>query len=295
MKESLIAYGREAAAYQRFLYWVSVFFGLSALFHSIVFLLDDRPWSGPISWRKPLLFSLSFALVGASLAWVMSFLPRRNAAGWFLLGSFGVASIAETALISLQAWRGVGSHFNFVTEFDASVFATMGLMIIVVVVDIVAITVWSFVSLEAPASFALAIRAGLVLMVVGQGIGGFLVREGLRQEEVGPVSSPLVFGQNGVLNVSHAAALHALQLLPVLAWLLSFSGRSESTRTRIVAVAACGYAGVVLLSAFQALGGRAPWDLSLVGTAVLVLSAAALVATSAVALAGLRRPLSVSR
>ncbi|HEU4488318.1 MAG TPA: hypothetical protein VFS38_03400, partial [Actinomycetota bacterium] len=83
--------------------------------------------------------------------------------------------------------------------------------------------------------------------------------------------------------------------LPVLAWLLSFSGRSESTRTRIVAVAACGYAGVVLLRAFQALGGRAPWDLSLVGTAVLVLSAAALVATSAVALAGLRRPLSVSR
>ena len=295
MKDSLLAYWRKAATYQRFLYRVSVFFSLSAVFHGIVFLVDDRPWSGPISWRKPLLFSLSFALVGASLAWVMTFLPRRKAAGWLLLGSFGFASVAETALISLQAWRGVGSHFNLATGFDAGVFITMGLMIVVVVVDIVAITVWSFLSLEAPASFALAIRAGLVLMVVGQGIGGLLVREGLRQEEVGPVSSPLVFGQNGVLNVAHAAALHALQLLPALAWLLSFSGRSERTRTTIVAVAACGYMGVVLLSALQALGGRAPFDLSFAGTAVLVLSAAAIAATSAVALTGLRRPLSVSR
>jgi hypothetical protein len=295
MKDSLIAYWREAAGYQRFLYWVSVLFGLSAVVHGIVFLADDRPWSGPVSWRKPLLFSLSFALVGASLAWVMTFLPRREIAGRLLLGSFGIASIAETALISMQAWRGVGSHFNFATGFDAAVFSAMGLMIAVVVVDVVVITVWSFFSLEAPESFALAIRAGLVLMVVGQGIGGLLVREGLRQEEIGPVSSPLVFGQDGILNVSHAAALHALQLLPLLAWLLSFSDRSERTRTRIVAVAASGYAGVVLLSALQALGGRAAFDLSIVASLVLIASAAALVVTSAVAIAGLRPRLLVGR
>lgn len=106
----------------------------------------------------------------------------------------------------------------------------MGMLIAVVVADIVIITLWSLKSLDAPASFSLAIKAGLLLMVVGQGLGGVLIREGMRQEEVGPVTSPLVFGQDGILNLSHAAALHALQLLPVLAWLLSFSGRSESGR-----------------------------------------------------------------
>ena len=286
--DSLKGYWRVAEAYQRFLYRLSSLFLVSAALHAVVFVLDDRPWEGPLSWRKPLLFSLSFALVCASLAWVMTFLPRRRRAGWFLLGSFGFASFGETALISLQAWRGTASHFNSATVFDEAVFAAMGMLIVVVVADIVVLTLWSLKSLDAPASFALAIKAGLLLMVVGQGLGGLLIREGTRQEELGPVTSPLVFGQDGILNLSHAAALHALQLLPVLAWLLSFSGRTESQRTKIVGVAACGYAGLVLLTGLQALGGRAPFDLSGVGAVVLVVSASAILAASVVALVGVR-------
>ena len=295
MIDSLTRYWRVAEPYQRFLYWVSVLFLVSATFHSAVFVLDDRAWEGPVSWRKPLLFSLSFALVCVSLAWVMTFLPRRQRAGWLLLGSFGFASFGETALISLQAWRGTASHFNSATAFDEAIFAAMGMLIVVVVADIVIITLWSLKSLDAPASFALAIKAGLLLMVVGQGLGGLLIREGLRQEEIGPITSPLVFGQDGILNLSHAAALHALQLLPVLAWLLSFSGRTETQRTRIVGVAACGYAGLVLLSGLQALGGRAPFDLSALGAVVLLLSVTAILAAAAIALVGVMPRLSVSR
>jgi len=188
-----------------------------------------------------------------------------------------------------------GLNFNSATVFDEAVFATMGMLIAVVVADIVIITLWSLKSLDAPASFSLAIKVGLLLMVVGQGLGGVLIREGMRQEEVGPVTSPLVFGQDGILNLSHAAALHALQLLPVLAWLLSFSGRSESRRTKIVGVAACGYAGLVLLTGLQALGGRAPFDLSGVGAVVLIVSTTAILAASGVALVGVRPRLSPSR
>ena len=213
MIASLNGYWRVAQPYQRFLYRLSALFLVSAALHAAVFILDDRPWEGPLSWRKPLLFSVSFALVCASLAWVMTFLPRRQRAGWLLLGSFGFASFGETALISLQAWRGTASHFNSATAFDEVVFAAMGMLIVVVVADIVIITLWSLKSLDAAASFALAIKAGLLLMVVGQGLGGLLIREGTRQEELGPVTSPVVFGQDGILNLSHAAALHALQLL----------------------------------------------------------------------------------
>jgi hypothetical protein len=295
MIASLNGYWRVAQPYQRFLYRLSALFLVSAALHAAVFILDDRPWEGPLSWRKPLLFSVSFALVCASLAWVMTFLPRRQRAGWLLLGSFGFASFGETAFISLQAWRGTASHFNSATAFDEVVFAAMGMLIVVVVADIVIITLWSLKSLDAAASFALAIKAGLVLMVVGQGLGGLLIREGTRQEELGPVTSPVVFGQDGILNLSHAAALHALQLLPLLAWLLSFSERSESERTKIVGIAACGYAGLVLLRALQALGGRAPFDLSGVGAVALLASATAILGASVVALVGVRPGLSPSR
>ena len=105
MIASLNDYWRVAQPYQRFLYRLSALFLFSAALHAAVFILDDRPWEGPLSWRKPLSFSVSFALVCASLAWVMNFLPRRQRAGWLLLGSFGFASFGETALISLQAWR----------------------------------------------------------------------------------------------------------------------------------------------------------------------------------------------
>ncbi len=295
MIASLNGYWRVAQPYQRFLYRLSALLLVSAALHAAVFILDDRPWEGPLSWRKPLLFSVSFALVCASLAWVMTFLPRRQRAGWLLLGSFGFASFGETALISLQAWRGTASHFNSATAFDEVVFAAMGMLIVVVVADIVIITLWSLKSLDAAASFALAIKAGLVLMVVEQGLGGLLIREGTRQEELGPVTSPVVFGQDGILNLSHAAALHALQLLPLLAWLLSFSERSESERTKIVGIAACGYAGLVLLTALQALGGRAPFDLSGVGAVALLASATAILGASVVALVGVRPGLSPSR
>lgn len=35
---------------------------LSGLFHLGVFLVDGGAWEGPISWRKPVTFGLSFVL-----------------------------------------------------------------------------------------------------------------------------------------------------------------------------------------------------------------------------------------
>jgi hypothetical protein len=40
-------------------------------------------------------------------------------------------------------------------------------------------------------------------------------------------------GSEGVVNVPHALALHGLQVLPALAWLLSFTAADESRRVRL--------------------------------------------------------------
>lgn len=276
MRASLRAYWQASASYQRFVYLVGALFALSGICHTGVFLVDGGPWEGPLSWRKPISFSFSFALIAISLAWVLTFLPRRPVLGWLVMGVFGVSSAIETALIAMQTWRGVASHFNFDTDFDGLVFSMMGNMIAFVVLTIIAITVWSFVSLKAPASFSWAIKGGLLLLLVGQGLGGLLIREGFQQVESGAVTSPLIFGAQGVLNVPHAVSLHALQVLPLLAWLALFTRWEEGDRTRAVVAATAGYTGLVAVGIVQALGGQAPLSFTVVMALLFWISAALL-------------------
>jgi hypothetical protein len=143
MAGSLESYWRSARPYQRFLYEVAALFLASTVVHAMAFLVDDRPWEGAVSWRKPLLFSLSFGLVCVSVAWVMTFLPRRPVVGWSLAGLFAVASVGEVALIAMQAWGGTHSHFNSESLFDELVFAAMGILIILAAAVIVVLTTWA--------------------------------------------------------------------------------------------------------------------------------------------------------
>jgi hypothetical protein len=59
----------------------------------------------------------------------------------------------------------------------------------------------------------------------------------------------------GDLRVRHFIGLHALQVLPLLAWVLTrFAGRlSERTRVRLLLLAGAGYAGITGITTGQAL------------------------------------------
>jgi hypothetical protein len=46
----------------------------------------------------------------------------------------------------------------------------------------------------------------------------------------------------------HAVTLHAVLVLPLLAWWLARTTRTEEQRTRIVAVATAAYVGVALVA-----------------------------------------------
>jgi hypothetical protein len=285
MSASLRRFWHQSVPYQRFLYWLALLFLVSAAVHSLAFLLGDRAWAGPTSWRKPMLFSFSFAAVSASIAWVMTFLPRSPGLGWSLALLFAGASIGETTLIAMQTWRGTASHFNDRTPFDGAVFAAMGYLIVGVAAVIVVLALWSFVSLRAPTSLAWSIRLGLVLLIAGQAIGGIILGEGLAQQETGSVSSPVEFGDAGVMNVPHALAIHGLQVLPVLGWILLFSRWDQRGRTILVLGAAAGYAAMIGASVALAAKGRAPLDLS-AGTGPVVVAGAILVAAAYLAAIG---------
>jgi hypothetical protein len=237
------------APYQRFAYVCGALLLLSGAFHAGVYLVDRGPWEGPVSWRKPVVFGLSFGLSVVTLAWIVGWLRLSRRAGWLVLGVLSVASVGEVFLISLQKWRGVASHFNEATAFDGAVFSVMGTLVFLVGLMTALILIRSLLRIEAPASLALAIRAGLVLMLVSQAVGVQMIVEGGN-----------TFGEAGALKLPHAVTLHAVQVLPALALVLSLSSAPEPWRARIVALSTGGYGLLIASTMVLTYSGRGPLD-----------------------------------
>jgi hypothetical protein len=115
------------------------------LLHVGVLAADGWAWSGAVSFRKPLVFSVSIALLLAAIGWVLDRLPDRprlaGTVAWALL----VSSTVEVGLIMLQAWRGRASHFNTFEAGDAAIFTAMGVMVGVMSLCLVAVLVWPLI------------------------------------------------------------------------------------------------------------------------------------------------------
>ena len=299
MVTTVRSYWSQAESYQKFLYFVGDLFLLSGLFHTGVLIVTDGSWAGPVSWRKPIIFGFSTGVTCLSVGWVLTFLPKYRLRGWLLSGALGISFLLEVFLIDMQQWRGVPSHFNYGTPFDAAVFNIMGTMIVVVEIVIVAVALWTFFSLKAPLSLTWAIRLGMVLLVVGQIFGNLIIANGIPKildfqtgEFISEgVNSAYIFGAAGSMKLPHALTLHAIQVLPVLAFLLLFTNWSESRRLTAVIVAAAGYAGLVVVSAFQTFSGLALFDMSLLAGLGFGISAVSLIVAYVVALVGLRQTL----
>src|SRR3982074_3484296 len=119
--------------------------------------VDPRTIAGAPAWLKPAKFGASIGIYGITLVWMFRYLqewPRtRQIAGW----TNAVVGVVEAGLISLQAWRGTTSHFNFGTPFDTAVFAVMGIAILAqwIAGIAVAVALWRQRFDDAPLGWAL--------------------------------------------------------------------------------------------------------------------------------------------
>lgn len=245
--------------YQRVLLWSGVLLLASGAFHVGVWLTTGAgSLEGATTWRKPIEFGVSGGLTAVTLVWVLSRVRPNAIAGWTV--ALTVACfIPETALIALQQWRGVPSHFNDASSLDSLVFSMMGIFIGIVIVGIAVLTAWVFVAPRAGPATTLAIRAAMVFLLIGQGLGGVLLANGFAN--TGPIGNASILGAAGQLKVPHALAIHGLQVMVVLALLLERTGLSLKARQRAVILCAVGYADLLSTSIAQTLGGRAPLDL----------------------------------
>jgi hypothetical protein len=151
----------------------------SGLVHLGVFAVRGGPWLGPVSWRKPATFGLSFGISLISVTWVASYLRMSERVRTLLLGSFAVDCILEVAGITVQAWRHVPSHLNTETPFNtviAMALAFGGAVLIAVLGALAAIALRG--SVGAAPSMRLAVQAGFALVLVGLASGAAMIARG---------------------------------------------------------------------------------------------------------------------
>jgi hypothetical protein len=212
----------------------------SGLFHFGVFLVRGGPWYGPVSWRKPTTFGVSFGLTLLSVTWVTSYLvlsPRRRA---LLLGVFAADCVLEVAGITVQAWRHMPSHFNTETPLSAMIAMSLALGGGVLIVVLTAFALSAFRGhIDAAPDLRLALRAGFAFLLVGLGTGVAMIARGEVLIRGGHVQ--LAYHTAGSLKWVHGVTLHAILVLPALAVLLARRGAHEPQRTRAVKVAIGGY------------------------------------------------------
>jgi hypothetical protein len=270
---------------ERVCYLVGAALIASGLFHLVVLLVTGGSWQGPVSWRKPVTFGVSFGLTLITIGWVASYLRLgRRARGW-LLGVFAAACGLEVALITVQAWRRVPSHFNMETPTDALIARVLaaGGGALIVVVLVLTVAAWRSDPRIAP-SMRLAVQAGFASLDVALLMGALMIVRGVSRVAGGDQQGAYAVG--GSLKPGHAVTMHGVLVLPALAWVLARTGWPERRRRRVVWLAVAGYALLAGVVVIESLLGVDPLEGPVAATALAVLGGVAVGAAGVIALAG---------
>jgi len=151
----------------------------------------------------------------------------------------------------------------------------MGVLVTIVAGILLVLTVLSFTAMRRiPRSLALVMQLGLVLLIAGQVLGVLIITTGVQPAAMGDdaaIFGPngVVLGSAGILKSPHGIALHAIQVLPVLASLGLLNRWNETRRLYTVAGAALEYVLITVISTIQAYSGRGGLMLSWIEIAVL--------------------------
>lgn len=252
----------------------------SAAVHIAVFAVDGGGLSGPVSWRKPIVFSISIGLTLWAVGWVLDRMPtsRPRLAG-AIAWTFAVASTIETLLIVVQTWRGRPSHFNVFAAGDAVVFGIMGFMVAVMSLALITLFVWTLVEPPRDAATRWAVIAGLAAVVAGLGFGQWLIELGTRYASEFGAVPPTVMNADAVAKFPHAVGFHGIQVLALLLALSNATALDLRERVRAMRMAVAGYSGLLVFATIQTVAGLPPlalrpWSLALLAGSGVALARA---------------------
>lgn len=223
-----------------------VHFGLALLF-VILFIFDQRAIPNENVWMKPFRFAVSIFLFTWTYAWISRFYSYKKLVS-FINYLIALCMFTEIALISMQAFRGVPSHFNVTTPFDATVFSIMGGVIGFNAVLLgVLFVLFTFLE-RGGGAFRPAVIWGMILFLLGNFTGYLMVQNfgavtGENLSETGWFItnwSPAA----GDFRIAHFLGLHSIQVILLAAFLIS----KLKLNSRIVHFTGAIYLGVLMYS-----------------------------------------------
>lgn len=275
--------------------WTVYFSAALFILNVIGLLVDPRMLIGEPVWLKPTKFAISSVFYAASLGWVLSYIKDRPRLVSIVSWVTAIAMIVELVLISLQAFRGVRSHFNISTPLDAVIFSTMGTAIACLWV----VSVLAFIALARQSisnrPWGAVVKWALLITVIGSGLGGTMTSPRTDQLEAAnvtgemPESGAHTIGapdggeglpgvgwstEGGDLRIGHFLGLHALQVLPIIGLMVLWlaQGRSDRQKMWLIHILSIGYLGTIALITWQAFRGEPliyPTALTLMAAAAL--------------------------
>ena len=246
--------------------WFLVSLGL---FHLVVWCVLGGSWEGPISWRKPILFGVSTGITLLSFGWIYGKIRSRSY-DRLIIPLFACSLIVEVVLITIQQWRGVPSHFNSSTPGNAAIDNWMTALITFASLVIVDLSIRCYSSMRGDDDTKLAIRSGVVFLLLSIAIGYAISFYGHHQIAVD--QDPGKYGKAGVTKFPHGLAIHAIQLLPASVFLLRKAGSGKKARIMFLRFATASMATLLIFSLWQTLAGYARLQPNVVGLALLTMS-----------------------
>lgn len=236
--------------------------------------VDRRVLDDETLWLKPLKFHISLAVHGITVLVAARFLPeawQTHLITRIGLFAFGAVIIYEALFLSLQAGRGVRSHFNDATAFDAigGTIMAAGAGVLVAVPLILGV-VLAIATLRGglagiaanPLPFAVALGFILAGWLGGQ-TGGAIGANGGPFVGVDPTSGPFMPLTGWSLNggdyrISHFLGVHAMQAVPIAALIL-LAVLPTSVVALLTLPLAGGWAGLTLFTLARASEGLPPF------------------------------------
>jgi hypothetical protein len=226
------------------------------------------PITGAHPALKPMKFGLSIAVFLGTMALIVPALAIDSAARRGVAWALSSTMLVEMVLIVFQALRGTMSHFNVRGLLNAAVWRTMMVAIVVATLTMAGVALAATVRpLDGAAGvpvdplLATAWRAGLWLFLLsaysGFSMGGRM-RHSVGGEDGGPGLPILNWStRHGDLRVSHFVSMHAIQSLPLVAWVLGRLPLGVGARWTLLVAAIGAHGFIAVWTLLRAMAGVA--------------------------------------
>ncbi|MFK8007386.1 MAG: hypothetical protein AB8H03_13490 [Saprospiraceae bacterium] len=206
-----------------FLHRVVLFHFLLLLICCIGMMVDDRQLMGLNVWVKPSKFIISGIVVLWTMAWYLLVYPFKEKTKNFIAVFIAILMVLENLIVTVQASRGVSSHYNESSLLDGIAFAMMGIMIGL----FTGIVFWFFVKSFSPQlkfsnSMKWSFRIAWFTFLFASAIGGQMIGQMAHNVGVADGGAGLPFLNwstiGGDLRIAHFFGIHGIQIIPLAAF-----------------------------------------------------------------------------